>query len=329
LIINHLALIAGLAILVFAADHFVLGASRVAGELNMPTVVIGAVVIGFGTSLPEMVVSIVAAGGGDRDLGVGNIIGSNVANLGLVLGVAAMIATMSISKTTLRREIPMSLAATGLFAAFYVDGEVQRWEGIVMLVALIAAVLFLIRSGMTEALEETDGDVLLLTEVGRTVGGLIGVVIGAQLVVSGATGLADQWGLTGGFVGFSMVALGTSLPELVTTFACARRGETGLIIGNLFGSNLFNSLAVGGGMGLVGPGLIGDDLLTSWGIGAMLAVSLIAFALCARNRLIRRVDGVVLVALYLGSMVLLGLGASDDDETGSPSGQTVPFVASR
>ena len=329
MIINHLALIAGLAILVFAADHFVLGASRVAGELNMPTVVIGAVVIGFGTSLPEMVVSIVAAGGGDRDLGVGNIIGSNVANLGLVLGVAAMIATMSISKTTLRREIPMSLAATGLFAAFYVDGEVQRWEGIVMLVALIAAVLFLIRSGMTEALEETDGDVLLLTEVGRTVGGLIGVVIGAQLVVSGATGLADQWGLTGGFVGFSMVALGTSLPELVTTFACARRGETGLIIGNLFGSNLFNSLAVGGGMGLVGPGLIGDDLLTSWGIGAMLAVSLIAFALCARNRLIRRVDGVVLVALYLGSMVLLGLGASDDDETGSPSGQTVPFVASR
>ena len=301
----------------------------------MPSVVIGAVVIGFGTSLPEMVVSIVAAGGGDRDLGVGNIVGSNVANLGLVLGVAALIATMTISTTTLRREIPMALGATGLFVAFYVDGEVKRWEGAVMLVALVAAVLSLVRSGMTEELEVSHRDFHLPAEVGRTVGGLIGVVIGAQLVVNGATGLADEWGLTGGFVGFSLVALGTSLPELVTTFACARRGETGLIIGNLFGSNLFNSLAVGGGMGVVGPGLIGDDLLTSWGIGAMSAVSLIAFALCVRDKLIRRGDGVVLVALYLGAMVLLGLGASDDDgtdteiEIDATAGHTISLVVPR
>lgn len=332
MILNHLALFAGLAVLVFAADHFVLGASRVAGELNMPSVVIGAVVIGFGTSLPEMVVSIIAASGGDLDLGVGNIVGSNVANLGLVLGVAALIATMSISKTTLRREIPLALGATCLFAVLYVDGVVERWEGIVMLVALVAAVLFLIRSGMTEALEETDGDVLLAAEVGRTIGGLIGVVIGAQLVVTGATGLADQWGLSGGFVGFSMVALGTSLPELVTTFACARRGETGLIIGNLFGSNLFNSLAVGGGMGLVGPGLVGDDLLTSWGIGAMLTVSLIAYVLCERSKVIRRGDGIVLVALYLGTMLILGLGAGDgdgDDHVDALRRDTLPIVAPR
>lgn len=313
MIINLLALVAGLAALVFAADHFVLGASRVAGALNMPTVVIGAVVIGFGTSLPEMVVSIVAASGGDRDLGVGNVIGSNVANLGLVLGVAGFVATMTISKTTLRREIPLSLGATVMFAAFYIDGEVQRWEGIVMVAALIAAVVYLVRSGMSEDLDEHIGESSLGIESARTIGGLLGVVIGAQLVVNGATGLADEWGLTGGFVGFSMVALGTSLPELVTTFASARRGETGLIIGNLFGSNLFNSLAVGGGMGLVGPGLIGDDLLTGWGIGAMMIVSFVALILCLVGRDIRRIEGVVLVALYLGSMTLLGLGASDDD----------------
>jgi len=328
-ILNPLALVAGLAVLVFAADHFVLGASRVAGALNMPSVVIGAVVIGFGTSLPEMVVSIVASAGGDRDLGVGNIIGSNVANLGLVLGVAGLVATMTITKTTLRREIPLSLAATVLFAVFYVDGEVERWEGIVMLAALMCAVLFLIRSGMSEDLDDVHGDVALGLEISRTIGGLIGVVIGAQLVVNGATGLADEWGLTGGFVGFSMVALGTSLPELVTTFACARRGETGLIIGNLFGSNLFNSLAVGGGMGLVGPGLIGDDLLTTWGLGAMLAVSLIAFALAARRGQLRRADGVVLVALYLGAMALLGLGSSGDADGEASVGDVVAIVPAR
>lgn len=329
MILNSLALVAGLAVLVFAADHFVLGAARVAAALNMPSAVIGAVVIGFGTSLPEMVVSIVAAGGGDRDLGVGNIVGSNVANLGLVLGVAALIATMTISKTTLRREIPLSIGATALCALLYFDGSVERWEGIVMLTALVTAVVFLVRSGMTEELPDHDDDAGLGREIARTLGGLIGVVIGAQLVVNGATGLADTWGLTGGFVGFSMVALGTSLPELVTTFACARRGETELIIGNLFGSNLFNSLAVGGGMGLVGPGLIGDDLLTSWGIGAMLAVSLIATALCARRKRLGRVDGVILVALYLGSMLMLGLGAAEEDEIfeATPSEQSVTATA--
>jgi cation:H+ antiporter len=181
------------------------------------------------------------------------------------------------------------------------------------MVGLVAAVAYLVRSGMADDLDEDlDADVSTKRESLRTLGGLVGTVIGAQLVVAGATGMADEWGISGGFVGFSLVAFGTSLPELVTTFACARRGETGLILGNLFGSNLFNSLAVGGGIGLVGPGLIGDDLLTSWGLVMMLIVCIGAYLLALNGKFIARFDGMVLVSLYIVSMLILGFGSSDD-----------------
>lgn len=313
--IAYLASLAvGIALLVFAADHFVLGASRVASLLNLPSVVIGAVVIGFGTSLPELVVSILAAGGGDRALGTGNIIGSNVANLGLVLGVAALITTMTISSTTLRREIPMSIGATLLMAVLYVDGTVELWDGVVLATGLSLAVGFLVRSGMNDDIErDVSGDSRTTSDIVRTLAGLVGTVVGAQLIVWGATGVAEVAGVSGGFVGFSLVALGTSLPELVTTFVCARRGETGLIIGNLFGSNLFNSLAVGGGIGLVGAGPILDDRLTTWGIASMLVVSLGALVLAWRGRFVGRVDGVLLIAAYIVSMVVLGVGSADPE----------------
>ncbi len=312
MIVDLLALVAGVALLVVAADHFVLGAARIANALDIPRAVVGAVVIGFGTSLPEMVVSIIAASGGDRDLGTGNIVGSNVANLGLVLGVAAFMTRMKISSTTLRREIPMSIGATALFAVLFVDGDITRWEGVILSMALVAAVVFLVRSGMTDDLhEDLAHDSVVRHEALRTLAGLVGTVVGAQLVVVGATGVADAWGVTGGFVGFSVVAFGTSLPELVTTFACARRDETELIIGNLFGSNLFNALAVGGGMGLVGPGAIGDDRLTSLGLAMMLIVCVTAFGLAARGHFVDRRNGIVLMALYAVAMIVLGTGASD------------------
>lgn len=315
MIIDLLALVAGLVILVVAADHFVIGAARVAGAIRMPPVVIGAVVIGFGTSLPEMVVSIIAAGGGDRDLGVGNIVGSNVANLGLVLGVASFVATMTISSTTLRREIPLSIGAAALFAAFAVDGRIERWEGVVLAIALVGSIVFLVRSGMADELDDDLHEVSSVPlESLRTLAGLVGTVVGAQLVVVGATDIADRFGVTGGFVGFSLVALGTSLPELVTTIACARRGETELILGNLFGSNLFNSLAVGGGIGLVGPGLVGDDRLTTWGLAAMMVVAIVTLLLGIKGRCITRRNGVVLVGLYLAAMAILGIGATDESE---------------
>ncbi|MEM1332549.1 MAG: calcium/sodium antiporter [Actinomycetota bacterium] len=314
MLLDTVLLVVGLALLVWSADQFVLGSSRLARLLHLPPVVIGAVVMGFGTSAPEMIVSAIAASGGDRALGVGNIVGSNVANLTLVLGTAAFVAVMAIPKVVFRREGPLSIAAAALFAVFVVDGSIERWEGAVLVVALVVVVTYLIRSGRGEEEDEDDTEETSLgRESGRAVIGLVGTVVGAQLAVNGATGLADGFGVSGGFIGFSLVALGTSLPELVTTVACARRSETDLIVGNLFGSNIFNALAVGGVMGVVGPGVIEDDSLTGVGIVSMLVIAVGAFGLCAIGLRVGRPAGSILLAAYVGTMVLLATSATDDD----------------
>lgn len=283
----------------------------------MPPVVIGAVVMGFGTSAPEMLVSTVAAARGDLDLGVGNVIGSNVANLSLVLGTAGLVTAMGISSAVLKKEGVLSIAASAGFALVVIDGRIERWEGAALMVALVSVVVFLVWSGANKGVdEELEETTTTGREIARVTAGLVGTVAGAQMLVTGATDLADSWGLTGGFIGFSLVALGTSLPELVTTLACARRNETQLIVGNLLGSNIFNSLAVGGGIGLVGPGLVGDSSLTSLGVGLMMLVAVVSFGLALRGKVIGRSDGALLLAIYIASMAALGV-ANDRDSAAS------------
>jgi cation:H+ antiporter len=337
-LIDIVLLVVGLVVLVWSADQFVLGSSRLATLFKLPPIVIGAVVMGFGTSAPELLVSTLAAVGGDRDLGVGNIIGSNVANLSLVLGVAALVTAMPMQGKVLRREGPLCIAATLVFGAVVIDGEIARWEGAVLVGLLVGVLIYLIRSGRQETLEDVLGDVEVEAittgrEVGRTLIGLVGTVLGAQLVVWGAVDIADSLGVTGGFIGFSLVALGTSLPELVTTVASARRKETELIIGNLFGSNIFNGLAVGGFMGLFGPGAIGDDSLTGFGLIAVVVITVLAFGMGVVGRKVGRVAAAVLLTLYVGVMVVLGFSdGSDDDETAvhaEPSASVPISVESR
>lgn len=317
MLLDLLFLVIGLGLLVVSADNFVLGAARLAETLDIPRVVIGAVVVGFGTSAPEMLVSGLAAADGERALGVGNVVGSNVANLSLVLAAGALVTRLAVTSRMVRREMPLSLVATGIFAALFVDGEVTRWEGVILFVLLIAVVLYLLRADGNDPMLEDDfvAETSPKTEALRALAGLVGTIVGAQLVVSGASGLADAWGISGGFVGFSLVALGTSLPELVTTFVGARRGETDLIIGNLFGSNMFNSLAVGGVIGLAGPGPIDDDRLTGLGIAVMLVVCLLAYFISLPGLAYTRLDGIALFVAYVVSMVLLGAGAADDESS--------------
>lgn len=319
MLLDLVLLLAGLALLVWAADQFVLGSSRLAAILALPPVVVGAVIMGFGTSAPEMLVSAIAASGGDRALGVGNIVGSNVANLSLVLGTAAFVTTMAIPDSAFRREIPLSIGASLVFAVLVADGDIARWEGALLAAGLLSVVAYLIASGGPDLDDDEDPSELDTgPEIGRTLAGLVGTVLGAQLVVMSATDLAEAWGISGGFVGFSLVALGTSLPELVTTVASARRGETQLIVGNLFGSNIFNAFAVGGAMGLVGPGLVDDPTLTGTGLVLMLGVAALSFALGWRDRSIARPNGVVLLAAYVACTAVLGLN-SEDESAGGPS----------
>jgi len=312
----------GIGLLSKAADEFVEGAAGIATALKISPVVVGAVIVGFGTSAPELLVSGIAAAGGDADVGVGNVIGSNIANLTLILGSAALLLPLGINTGVLRREAPLSTMSVLLFGAFLYGGSVVWWEGLVLAVVLVVALAVIIRAGTEQSTEsyadqvaDVDNDESVTAASIRTLLGLIGTVAGAYMLVEGATRAADQLGVSGGFIGITLVAVGTSLPELVTAVVAARKGEDDLIIGNLLGSNLFNSLAVGGVIGLLGNGPLEDQGLASAENFFMMGVAVAAVAAMVTRRRFSRAEGGVFLALFVAFLVMTYLGEVADDET--------------
>ena len=308
---HYLAFLGGLVALVFFADQFVKGSSAIAKIYKIPPVIIGVVLLGFGTSLPESLVSITAARTGDLDIGVGNIIGSNVANLGLVMACAVMLTKIAIPRSIISKEGVLTFGSTIALTIVLINEWVSRLEGVLLLLGGALVLLYILRnSSDIEVNDDNEEEYRASMEVVRVIGGLGGTVLGAFFTVRGADGLAQSWGITGGFVGFLLIAIGTSLPELVTTASCARRGETDLIIGNLFGSNIFNCLLVGGLMGVVGPGKISDPNLTGKGVFFMLLITLTLLALGINKKPIGKSGGVLLFVLYLLAATLLGINSS-------------------
>ncbi len=299
----------GLFLLTKAADWFVDGAVAAAVATQISPIVVGAVIVGFGTSAPELLVSGLAAANGDVALGVGNIVGSNVANLTLVLGSAALIVPILVTRPVLAREAPLSLLAVILFAAMTVGG-LEVWEGVLLLIVLAAVLSWIIFGSHEDSIEELDVDdgLSLGRAMALTVFGLAGTLLGAQLTVWGATGIADDLGVSGGFIGFTLVAIGTSLPELVTAIAAARKSETELILGNLLGSNMFNSLAVGGVISIVGANEIDDELMRTYGIVAMVVVATLAWFFMASRKRISNREAVILLVIYGSTILLLAEG---------------------
>ncbi len=305
--------IVGLAVLSLAADQFVRGAARLAVVLRMAPIVVGAIVVGFGTSAPEMLVSGVAAANGRLDIGVGNIVGSNVANISLVLGAASFVALVPVDRSVIRRDAAVSVAAVAMFALL-VQGELNRLEGALMLVALCAWFVLILRGARTTGREADMDDLSELVgedppavgiETLRTLVSLALVAGSAYILVEGAERIADEFNLSGGFVGYTMVAVGTSAPELVTAVAAARQRETDLLVGNLLGSNVFNSLAVGGVISLVGPGPVGDVTLQTLGSVMMVVICAVSWVAMAIGRRVTRIDGIVLLGLWVVSIALL------------------------
>lgn len=312
---NVLLLVVGLVLLTRAADAFVVGAARLAANLGVSPLVVGAVVVGFGTSAPELLVSSVAAAGGSLDLAVGNVVGSNMANLTLVLGVAGIIARPAIQPRIVRREAPLSFGAVALFA-LAVQGGLSRREGVLLLVVMVVALAGVLH-GSRRRLDGPDvrtaqergpagpADGSVRRDVVRVFLGLVGTVAGAQLLVTGAQRIAEDIGLSGGFVGLTLVAVGTSLPELVTAIQAARRHETALLAGNVLGSNIFNSTAVAGAAALVGPGPLTDPGLTVVATLSMVAIAALAWLFLGLGGRLRRVEGLILLAVYLVTIPFL------------------------
>ena len=299
-------MVVAFAVLAAAADQFVIGAARIAVITRVSPVVVGAVVIGFGTSSPELAVSGIAAWEGETDIAVGNLVGSNVANITLVVAVAALVTPLAVSAATLRREAPISVLAVATFALL-VQGTLTRVDGIIMLFALAAALAAIARGGRADAADSVPPDVghRPHREALRVLVALALTLISAHVIVSAAEDIAEELGLAQGFIGVTLVAVGTTLPELVTAVQASRRGQGSLIVGNVLGSNVFNSLAVGGVIALVGPGRVADPTLTGVGAAAMVAVAAIGWLLMRTGRTVTRGEGALLLAAYGGLLLLL------------------------
>ncbi|MEE8603271.1 calcium/sodium antiporter [Euzebya tangerina] len=309
---DALLLVAGLGLLTYAADKFVLGAVRVATILRVSIVLVGALVVGFGTSAPELLVSALASIDGKQDIALGNIVGSNVANVMLVIGSAALFGVLPITTRIWRQEIRLMLIAIGVLALVSYDLRVSTIDAIFLLVGAVAAIGLIIywASKDREAAQEIQVEVGELSEGEHRLGpsivltlvGLAGTLAGAQMLVVGASGLAEALGLSEAVIGLTVVAIGTSLPELVTAVAAARRQENDLIIGNVVGSNIFNSLPVAGVAGILDT----TPLDSQFGLSLLLMVGgCVLFAVFSRTDFfVNRWEGGVLLAGYAGVTAL-------------------------
>lgn len=302
-----LAVVVGLVALAWAADVFVGGAEGLAVHLRWSPVVIGAVVVGFGTSLPELVASALAAFAGQPDLAIGNAAGSNIANLVLILGVAAIVAPIRAVGGGPGRDIAVAIAGSLLLIATALDGRLGALDGAVLVVALLAASAWQAVSGRTTAVPLAARGPIAPLGV-RVLGGLVGVVLGAQALVWGAIRIATELEVPTIVIGAVMVAIGTSLPELATAIASARRGQTELLIGNLIGSNAFNALGVVGVAALLGATRDQTLVVDTAALAVVLAagaVTVVVGLWLWRQPRVSRWAGLLLVASYVAAVPLL------------------------
>ncbi len=303
-------IIVGLALLTWGADRFVHGAASAARNMGIAPLLIGLKVVAFATSAPEILVSIVAASQKEPGLAIGNAIGSNIVNIGLVLGITAVIRPIKLESATLRREMPALLAVSLLTVSLFLDTYLSRIDGIVMLTGLVIVMVWLARLGIRSSANdpikrdfeaEIPTDVSMKMAVVWIVIGLGTLLIGADLLVDGAIGIAKQLGVSEVVIGILVVALGTSLPELAVSLASVLKGEYGLAIGNIVGSNIFNLLAVIGIAATIAPSALAPTVL-SLHIFVMVAFTLVLFAMTYDydgKAALTRMEGLALLIAFI------------------------------
>lgn len=308
-------LIVGLVLLVWSADKLVFGSAAIARNVGISPLVIGMTILAMGSSAPEMMVSATAAWDGKTDTAVGNVLGSNIANIALILGITALIKPLSISSAVIRRELPLMIAVTVLAGILLWNSHLGFYEGVLLFV-LFGAFLFAMLQISRK--EQKSGDVFLddqESEIPEGVSnpkaimwvviGLILLPLAASMLVDNAVIIAKYFGMSDLVIGLTIIAIGTSLPELAASLAGVLKGEDDMAVGNIIGSNVFNILAV---MGI--PGIINPSVLSEYAMGrdfwVMLGVSLLLVAMClGKSRNINRIEGAILFACFLGYQVYL------------------------
>lgn len=308
-----IAILIGLAILVWSADVFIDGATALAKKFSVPSFLIGVLILGIGTSAPEMVVSVLAALEGSPELALGNAYGSNIINIALVLGATVLISPIIIRKGIVKRDLPLLLLITAIAAWQLRDGILSQVDGLILLVLLIAVlglqIVLSIREGYHEHEEDIDNADSDATEpsVARGLGslllGMLMLVLSSRAIVWGAVELATLWGLSELIIGLTIVAVGTSLPELVSSLSAARKGEHDMALGNIIGSNVFNTLAVVGLATVIAP-ISADPVILSRDVMTMGLLTILLVALCVfaftTKRQFGRTSGATLVLFFVG-----------------------------
>ncbi|KGD65028.1 Ca2+/Na+antiporter protein [Alcanivorax nanhaiticus] len=312
------AVIGGLILLVWSADKFVDGAAGTAAHAGMPPLLIGMLIVGFGTSAPEMVVSALAAMEGNPSLALGNAYGSNISNIALILGVVAVISPIAINSAVLRKELPVLTVITLLAGYQLIDGHISRldaWILIGLLAALMGWSVYAAMSGKGDVLGgEVETDLAehplpLKASLFWLVVGLILLVVSSRALVWGAVFIAQSLGVSDLIIGLTIVAIGTSLPELASSIAAVRKNEHDIAFGNVIGSNLFNTLAVVGIAGAISPMAVEQDvLLRDWSLmtGLTLVLFVMGYGLWGRKGQVTRANGIGLLIVYVAYMAYLG-----------------------
>ncbi|MGA7799792.1 MAG: calcium/sodium antiporter [Gammaproteobacteria bacterium] len=316
MLLNLLAAGGGLALLMWGADRFVMGAAASARNLGVSPLIIGLTIVGFGTSAPEMLVSAVAAWQGNTGLAIGNAVGSNIANVGLIIGITALIVPLHVHSGILKRELPVLLAVMALSFLLLLNGSLGRLDGMVLLAVLAVLILWVTRLGLgnrapdpmaKEYANEIRADLSTRAALVWVAIGLGVLLLSSRMVVWGAVGVAHTFGVSDLIIGLTVVALGTSLPELAASIVSARKGEHDIAIGNVIGSNMFNLLAVLGLPGVIRPGPVDPAVLTRdypVMFGLTIGLFLMAYGLRTPGR-INRLEGAILVLCYCGYQTFL------------------------
>ena len=325
-----LAILIGFILLAWSADRFVNGAAAIARHMGISPLIVGLTIVGFGTSAPELVVSAIAALAGNTSLAIGNAIGSNVANIGLVLGITAIISPLLIASSILKREYPLMIASMALVFFVLIDGQLGVLEGIILITCLFGVLAWTVFTGIREgrdvpgtheddALETEFESELALDDImpkARAIfwllaGGIL-LVVSSRILVWGAVTIATSLGISDLIIGLTIVAIGTSLPEIAASVASVMKGENDIAIGNVLGSNIFNSLGVIGLAAIIHPTTVSTDVLYR-DLPVMIGMAILLYILLYSHKgqpSLSRKSGFFLLSLYLTYLVILGIQAT-------------------
>lgn len=312
MILNVLFILVGIVLVLWGADRLTDGAVAVAEKMKMPQIVIGLTIVAMGTSMPEFCVSLVSALKGTTDLAVGNIVGSNIFNTLLIVGVSAWVAPMTILKSTVRKDIPFALFASVILLIMCLDGNISRLDAGILFVLFLVFMYVTLKgaktkdddtTAKTESIEDKKKPMAAWLSIVWIIVGLACLIGGSNLFVEGATKVAEHIGVSEAVIGLTIVAGGTSLPELATSVVSARKGNSGIAIGNVLGSNVFNILAILGVTGVITPMHLQG--ITMLDLSMMVFSTLLVWLFSFTKYKIARWEGIVLTIVFIGYMVVL------------------------